>query len=60
MYLVIQLVGLWYILPASARAELYDHIKMCIHVAISSAYLTRNAFARTLFAANATAAGECA
>jgi hypothetical protein len=58
VYLVVQLVGLWYILPASARTELYDHVKTQAYLAFSSAYLTRNAFAKMFFASN-NATGEC-
>ena len=57
VYLVIQLVGLWYILPASARTELYEHVKTHAYLAISNAYVARNAFAKMFFASNAT--NEC-
>lgn len=58
VYVVVQLVGLWYILPASARSELFEHVKTHADLVFSNSHLAKDAFVK-FFAANATATGEC-
>lgn len=52
-YLVIQLAGLWYILPPSARVELYEHLKTQASFASTCLYAAGDAAARLLSAATA-------
>lgn len=63
VYVVVQLVGLWYILPPSARTELFEHVKTHAELAFANAHLAKEALVKFFFTAtnaNATATtGEC-